>query len=415
MKKILIGILGLTIIAGIVLGVTKIKKPEVSENKDKYVAFSLEIYDKIKENYWEKISDDELSNIFLLSVDRIGGLTHSLKSKDRVGVEKLIEEVNKDVPADKKKEFFATVGDFVLANLKPLERSRLYSQKDEISLNNTVNNINEGANHFESLGVSKSAGNEEIKKAFDKKIVEATTEAKKTEITKAYEVLKDEENRKIYDVSGAEPTIEYKLLTSNIFYVHLTKFSPNSLDEFVRVMNKTDSLKTVPNSLIFDLRDNIGGAIDQLPYFLGPFIGADNYAYQFYRQGEKEDFKTRTGWLNSLVKFKKVVILVNENSQSSAEVMAGVLKKYNVGLVVGKTTRGWGTVERVVPMETIIDEKEKFSLFLVHRVTLRDDGQPIEGRGVDPTIFITDPNWKKEFLSYYNNPELVEEVGKLVK
>jgi len=41
------------------------------------------------------------------------------------------------------------------------------------------------------------------------------------------------------------------------------------------------------DSLILDLRGNIGGSVDVLPYLLGPFIGQNNYAYQFLHQGKR--------------------------------------------------------------------------------------------------------------------------------
>ena len=163
------------------------------------------------------------------------------------------------------------------------------------------------------------------------------------------------------------------------------------------------------------MRGNIGGAIDSLPYFLGPFIGQDNYAYQFYQQGNKEDFKTVTGWLNSLVRYKKVVILINGGTQSTAEVMAAALKKYNVGVIVGTTTKGWGTVEKVFPIDNQIDAEEKFSLFLVHHLTVGDDGQAIEGRGIEPMININDKNWQKELLQRFDNQKIVKIVEEIWK
>ncbi len=376
------------------------KQKSVNESKDKYQEFVTEVYEKIQENYWEKISEAELSNLFLLAANKVTGKTLVLKSQDKAGVIMLINDIEK-------KEDIPTMVDIVLANLKPFGRSRLYSLKEEKSLVNTVNNVNPGSDYFSQLGVGKSATDQEIATAFEKS-------AKTPEIVQAYKVLKNADSRKIYEISGVEPTIEYKLLTPSIYYVHMTKFSPTSLEEFVRVMNKVNDKSANLDTLIFDLRGNIGGAIDQLPWFLGPFIGFDNYAYQFYQQGKKDDFKTATGWLDSMVRYKKVIILIDENSQSTAEVTAAVLKKYNVGVLVGNTTKGWGTIEKVFALDHQIKDDEKFSLFLVHHITLADDGQPIEGRGVSPHISIKDPNWKKELQSRFGSSEIVSEVVKIL-
>jgi C-terminal processing protease CtpA/Prc len=302
--------------------------------------------------------------------------------------------------------------DVVMANLKPFGRSRLYSLKEEKALTNTVNNINPETDLTKTLGVGKSATDKEVAAAYETKVKEATTAGEKAAVQQAYKVLKNEDSRSIYTISGVEPTIDYKLLTPSIYYVHMTKFSPTSLDEFVRVMGKVDSKGSEIDTLIFDLRGNI---FDGLPFFLGPFIGPDNYAYQFYQQGKKDDFKTVTGWLNSMVRYKKVVILIDDQAQSTAEVMAATLKKYNVGVLVGTTTKGWGTVEKVLPIDNQIATDEKFSLFLVHHVTLREDGQPIEGRGVDPMISIKSPTWKKELMQRFNSSEIVRAVESVYK
>jgi len=396
------------------------KKTDVP--KDKYLAFLTEEYNLIKENYWDKISDEQLTNLYVLGTEKLLTQPQANPPKDEAGLEKMLSRVLKEIKDEsKKKEFAVQLADIVLANLQPFGRSRLYSQKEETALKNNVENKNPEVNQYQVLDVPQNASLTQIKQNYEEKTKELkkenTPEAqqKLAQVQKAYQILADTEARKVYDESGVEPTMEYKLLNPNIFYLHLTKFSPTTMEELVRVTAKMDNKPDSLNTLILDLRDNIGGAIDGLPYFLGPFIGNDQYAYQFFHQGQKEDYKTRIGWLPSLVRYKKVIILINENTQSSAEVMAATLKKYNVGVLVGVPTRGWGTVERVFELKQQIDPAEKYSVFLVHRLTLREDGQPIEGRGVEPVINIKDPNWEKQLYAYFNSQEIINEVKKLVK
>ncbi len=381
--------------------------------KDKYVVFLSEIYDTIKANYWDKITDEQLTNLFVLGTEKLTGQPLPSSPKDKTSLQKTLAKILKEMKDEpKKKEFTTQLADIVLANLQPFGRSRLYSRNEEISLKNTVENINPSVDQYQVMGVRKDASAEEIQKNYQEQTQvlkkEKTPEAqqKLAQLNKAYQVLADKDARKIYDESGVEPTMEYKLLRPEIFYLHLHKFSPTTIEELLRVTQKMDDKPESLNILILDLRDNVGGAIDGLPYFLGPFIGNDQYAYQFYHQGEKQDFKTKIGWLPSLVRYKKVIVLINENTQSSAEVMAAVLKKYNVGILVGTTTRGWGTVEKVFELKSQIDSAEKYSAFLVHSLTLREDGQPIEGKGVEPLISLKDPNWEKQLDAYFHYPAL---------
>jgi C-terminal processing protease CtpA/Prc len=375
--------------------------------KDSYLAFLNEVYTKIEENYWEKIEEDQLVNLFILGTEKLTGQPQVLKANTYDNLQAKLSEIFKQIETEeKKKEFTAKLADIVLANLQPVGRSHLYTEKEEKELSDNVKNINPDIDQYGVLGLDKEASQEAVEKAYQEKEKTASVE-------QAYKVLGDPETRQVYDVSGVEPTMDYQLIRPEIFYLHLKKFSPTTYDELKRVTEKVDDQERL-DTLILDLRDNIGGSIDLLPYFLGPFIGQDQYAYQFYHQGEKEDFKTRTGWLASLVRYKKVLILINENTQSSTEVMAATLKKYNVGVTLGTTTKGWGTVEKVFPMEQQIDPSEKYSIFMVHSVTLRDDGQPIQGRGVDPLINIEDSNWEQQLLSYFHYPELIEAVKEVL-
>jgi len=399
---------------------TKTEQSSSRNIEDKYVSFLFEVYDTIQKNYWDKIKDEQLINLYLLGAEKLTGKKQEIAVKDQKNLEKLllqnIKEINEE---EKKKEFTATLVDIVLANLQPFGRSRLYSQKEEVDLKNRVKNINPEIDQYQVLEVKKDASAEEIKKAFEDKSSQLKTDTsdegqqKLAQVNKAYEMLSDEKNRAIYNESGAEPTMEYKLLTPQIFYLHIKQFSPTTIEELVNVTQKVDKGETL-DTLILDLRDNVGGAIDGLPYFLGPFIGNDQYAYQFFHQDVKEDFKTKIGWLPTLVRFKKVVVLVNENAQSSAEVMAAVLKKYNVGILVGTATKGWGTVERVFTLNNQFDPNTKYSVFLVHSLTLRDDNQPIEGKGVEPNINIKNEGWENELTKRFNSPVLTQKIKEIV-
>lgn len=380
--------------------------------EDVYIAFSAEVYDKIKENYWEKIPDEQLSNLFQLGAEKLTNFPLELKSKDKNGVKALIARVTKEMDENKKKEFILQLTDIVLANLKPLGRSRLYTVKLEQDLRNTVSNIDPSVDQYQVLGVKKDASEKEIEVAYEKKVAEEPENL--AQINRAYEALNDSENRELYDAAGIEPTMSYRLIRPTIFYLYIKKFSPTTFEELKRVTEKVDDREGL-DILLLDLQDNIGGAIDGLPYFLGSFIGQDQYAYQFFHQNEKTDFKTKTGWLPGLVRYKKVVILINGGTQSSAEVMAATLKKYNVGVLVGTTSKGWGTVENTFSIEQRIDPDEKYSLFLVHSLALGDDSQPIEGKGVDPIVDVTDPAWESQLNSYFNYPELIEAVKEVLR
>lgn len=392
----------------------------ISETQqNKYVAFIDEVYTTITTNYWNKIEEPYLNDLFIKASSKLIGQPQDDQPATKQDLLKYIETtLNYYTDEQQKIDFTAQICDLVLANLEPFGRSRLYSQKMQEDLSNTVANKNPDKDRYDDLGVGKEATQEEIEQAHQKQSElwnpqtnESTQAAEKYQaIQEAYNVLKDEQSRQIYNESGVEPTMEYQVLNSDTLYLHLSKFSPTTFDELKRTTDKFSTRPELTN-LILDLSNNIGGAIDGLPYFLGPFIGNDQYAYQFFHQGEKQDFKTKIGWLPGLVQYKKVVVLINGQAQSTAEMMASVLKKYNVGVLVGEKTMGWGTIERIFPLTTVIDENAKHSVFLVHSLTLREDGLPIQDNGVEPTILISASDWKNELLKYYDNQEFVNTVA----
>ena len=129
---------------------------------------------------------------------------------------------------------------------------------------------------------------------------------------------------------------------------------------------------------------------------------------------QKQDYKTKTSWLPSLIRYKKMIVLINDQTQSSAEVMASVLKKYNVGVLVGTPTKGWGTVEKVFPLENQLNDGKKYSIFLVHSLTLREDGQPIQDNKVQPLVDISDSNWDQQLLKYFDSPSLINKIKEVL-
>lgn len=391
----------------------------LKNQEDPYAAFTAEVYDKIMANYWEEISDKDLSNFFRLGVGKLTNKTWALESEDKTGVENLIAEASKDFDEQKKKEFVLVLGDAVLSNLKPFGRSRLLGTKQQEELKNNVVNIDKTVDLYQTLGIEKDASPVQVKKTYEEKKKELTGDTSEkaikelAQIERAYQALSNQEKKEVYDKYGVEPTVVHKSIGANIVYIQVKKISPNTFEEFKKSadeINGKAGKSENPDTLILDLRGNVGGAIDTLQYFLGPFIGENQYAYDFYHKNQYMPFKTKTGWLPSLTRYKKVVILADEKAQSSAEVMVAALKKYNVGIVVGTPTKGWGTVEGIFEMESQLDPNEKYSILMVHSLALRDDNQPIEGRGVDPTININDKNWDKELLKYFSYPELVRAV-----
>lgn len=383
--------------------------------KNTHEAFILEVYDKVKENYWDNISDTQILDIFKAGFTKSGGSTYKEKFKDKNELLNAFKNTISDLDENKKNKFTADLATAVLNSLNPIGRSGLFTTKQEEQLKNTVENIDPQKDLYKNLGLNKGASESAILQAYEKKSKELENdtskeaETKRQEIAYAKSVLTQKDQKTNYDQKGIEPTFFTKIISSSILYFQFKKFSPTSYDEFLKSFESYKNNSSL-TSLIFDLRGNVGGAIDATPYFLGNFIGKGISAFDFYHKDEYLPFKTPTEKLPSITKYKQIVILVDNNTQSSAELMATTFKKYRTGVVLGVPTKGWGTVEKVFPLDNQFDKSQKYSLFLVHSITLRDDNLPIEGRGVDPDINIKNIDWEQQLFNYFRNQELIDAI-----
>ncbi|MEK9178575.1 MAG: hypothetical protein AAB801_02230, partial [Patescibacteria group bacterium] len=89
--------------------------------------FFAEIYDKIKENYWNNISDAELLDLFKLSMDRNGGNATVPKFENK---DKFLEAIGKATTGmneEQRNQFLKEVVGSVLSSLAPAGRSGLYT------------------------------------------------------------------------------------------------------------------------------------------------------------------------------------------------------------------------------------------------------------------------------------------------
>jgi len=395
------------------------QKEEVQQSP--HVAFLLETFDLIKTEYWQMTLDDQLANLFQKSAEKVLGGTLDLETKDRAGLEKMLTQVLSEKTEEERNSLVPQIADVVLVNLQPLGRSRLLGKKQTEEIYNMVENKDPESDQLAALGVDETADDSSVASAYEAKSTEvkssaASPEEKAAEMAKldrAFQSLDTKSERERYITTGVETTIQPKKIGADVYYLQLQSFSATTYEDLVQTFQNTPPTSQ-QTSLILDLRNNPGGFIDGLPYVLGAFYGEDTLSHQMLKQGNKKDFKTKTPRIPQLGQFKKILIFVNEATGSSAEAMTASLKKYNVGLVVGVPTRGWGTVERVMPIKSTFDDQQ-FSLLLVETLTLRDDGIPIEGSGVIPDIDVRSKTWKADLLGYFNQPSLVSAVDQLWK
>ena len=381
------------------------------EESDAYVRFDMEAYDSILKNYWKKVSESDLAQLFQQSVAKASSSSTPLVTPDRAGTAKMLSVALGSVTGDAKKQLAINTIIVALYNLPPVGRDQLLSAKQETSLRQEVSNVDPNKNLYADVGATTGASVDDVKTAYTEKKTElekATSTVAKQQLAQAkyaYDVLTKDDTKTRYDATKVEPTIFTHEMGTTL-YLYIEKMSPTTLDEFVSAINA--GAKDNMTSLIIDLRGNIGGSLDIAPSFIGLFEGQNSYAFDLFHQDDYQVLRSPTPKLDSLSQFRDIAVLTDNMTQSTAEVISAAMKRFHIAHLVGATTRGWGTVENTFPLSTSIDPTETYTMLLVHSLTLRDDNQPIESRGVDPDVSISDANWRTELVKYFRSTSLID-------
>lgn len=140
--------------------------------------------------------------------------------------------------------------------------------------------------------------------------------------------------------------VESLMLADEIGYVILYEFAGDDCTQ--KFAQAVDSLEAQgAKGLIIDLRDNPGGWVDAAQGIADLFLDSGIVCYLEYNNGGKYYYRTADGR-----KDLELVILVNENSASSSEILTGCLKDRANATVVGKQSFGKGIVQSVIPVST---------------------------------------------------------------
>ncbi len=180
--------------------------------------------------------------------------------------------------------------------------------------------------------------------------------------------------RKVVIESGFYQTIE----DDAIGYISITDFNDHSTELTKKALRSFDE-KGITN-VIIDLRNNPGGALNSLVDMCSLFIPTGPAITLEY----KNPFNNITLYAeNPEVKYN-LAVLVNSNSASASEAFAAAVKDTNVGVVIGTTTFGKGT------MQNINRFKIGGGVKLTEAEFLSPLGNKINGVGVKPHIKVED-------------------------
>jgi carboxyl-terminal processing protease len=137
------------------------------------------------------------------------------------------------------------------------------------------------------------------------------------------------------------------MLTNSTGYIRLKNFNDQTIVEFVKAIEKLQQQGM--KSLILDLRDNGGGLITSATDVVDELLDQEKLiVYTKGRVYSEQDYKTNT---EGLFESGALAILVNENTASAAEIVAGAIQDWDRGTIVGRRTFGKGLVQEEIPLK----------------------------------------------------------------
>lgn len=182
------------------------------------------------------------------------------------------------------------------------------------------------------------------------------------------------------------------LINDNIGYIKLNKFSATTTSEFFDAIKALKNNSKM-NSLILDLRGNGGGYMSAAIELADQFLSA--YKQVVYTEGVHAEKKEYTSTALGELEQGKLVVLIDENSASASEIVAGAIQDWDRGVIIGRRSYGKGLVQQPFPLT----DGSMVRLTTAHYYTPSGRGiqKPYE-KGVD--------EYRKDFVNRLENGEL---------
>jgi carboxyl-terminal processing protease len=164
---------------------------------------------------------------------------------------------------------------------------------------------------------------------------------------------------------------------AGIGYIGIDRFAESTAVEMAAAVHALEQAQA--RALVLDLRGNAGGVVDSALAVADRFLQpTDVVVYRRSRTGERT-FQAQ-GADNKIS--LPLVVLVDGETASAAEIVAGALQHHDRALLIGEATSGKGSVQEV------FDLGDGSSVHVTTAIWLTPDRRQIDNRGLMPDIAI---------------------------
>jgi len=190
------------------------------------------------------------------------------------------------------------------------------------------------------------------------------------------------------------PPYKAKILEDDIGYIKITEFNKHTPEDFEKVYKKLEEKGM--KALILDLRNNPGGLLSSAVEICKELLPPNKLIVYTKGRGLREErkFYSDSKWRHELI---PLVVLINRGSASGSEIVAGAIKDWKRGVLVGEKTFGKASVQSIIPL------KEGYSLRLTVAHYYTPKGNLIHEKGIEPDIKVEIP--KEEWVKLIQQEE----------
>jgi carboxyl-terminal processing protease len=192
-----------------------------------------------------------------------------------------------------------------------------------------------------------------------------------------------------YKLTRAEikiATTKSEALEPGFLYARLTSFSERSTDDMKKAMSEFEKKNGHIKGMVFDLRNNPGGLLDQAVDVTSLFLDEGVVVSTMGRNKESKEVKyAKKGMAR---KEFPVAVLVNGSSASASEIVAGALQDHKRAVIMGQPTFGKGSVQTVIELQPEVGLKLTIARYYT------PSGRSIQLKGIQPDIVLDDIDQK---------------------
>ena len=228
------------------------------------------------------------------------------------------------------------------------------------------------------------------KSTSDMNLIEAVLQIRGPEGTKVIlEVLHSDEDTPVeIEITRSRievPSVKWEMLDGKIAHVTITNFSNRTGEELISILDEVETQGG--DGIVLDLRNNPGGLVDAAVDVVSQFVNDGVVVYALDSDEQKDEWDVISGGVALDI---PMAVLVNENSASASEVVAGALQDYKRAKIIGVTIYGKGKMGLV---NTLSNDG---SLYVTYARWYTPNGRQIDDVGIDPDIEVEVPSSEDE-------------------